>query len=241
MSVNDLPDIVKSRLLDDDQARHFKHEATERDERLSLTELLYCPRKAYWNRKGWVQMPVSALWRMKMGSLLDDWYTSLFARRQQRVTYTVYVPKQKYETSPTVTVSGIFDLEHDGAIADLKFMRSLEPTRNNGPGQYYIEQVVFYCYCESVQIGKIHAAAHGDFEIVDVPIDTLTVEEVMTSLEDRAVALYKALVMEGPGSLDGPMYRWECDGCQYSVRCAEVDATKDEQAVMATEQKTEAK
>ena len=228
MTVNDLPRVIKERLIRDDIESHEAHARTESLTRYSLSELNFCLRKSWFERTGeWQAKPLDALFKMKMGSLLDQWWCAQFPRRQQRVTHTVEIKGDPEH--PSVTVSGIFDVEdEDGAIADLKFMRTLEPTRDKGPGEYYVDQVAFYCHCESRLEGRLHASSHGDFERVDMHFTAEDLRQRMAQIDERARALFCAV--RDRYAPEGPRFRWECGGCGYRGLCDKIKADDATQA-----------
>ena len=161
------------RVIQEHIVKRVNDDFTHEDNRLYVTELLYCLRKAYFNRK--VSKPLSAAqaFYIYRGDLFDEAWTPLFKRSQISCTYRV--PDRPY------VIAGRADfIDEDGAIADLKTHANLKFLQE--PQKEHVWQVTFYAYCNAIDKGRLYYVDFKNAVRFDVPITTEQTENVLADL-----------------------------------------------------------
>lgn len=223
MSFEDMPQRIKDHLL---KCANRDMGRTYEDNRLSVTELVGCLRKAYFKRKDPRPVGLDMAFYLRRGILFDEDFTSLFPRNQVRVTHRI--------NDTPIVIAGKFDFINDeneivDVVADLKTMDNLYWIEKRGPKDSNMKQVIFYCYCEGKDAAELHYVSMGNWIRCHVDAGSVAQKDVMDELEQNAKLLYGALVSGTPPEIDGDHNEdyWECQyekngrkiKCEYYEVC----------------------
>jgi len=172
----------------------------------SLTDLLYCVRKAWFKRKKPKPLSLESAYNIYRGKWLDKELTSLFPDNQKRITY-------KCERIPR-TITGQYDfITSDGVMTDLKTTKNLYFVKE--VSEEYQKQVRFYAYNASVSRGQIIYMDFGDAKVFEVPLQS-DERPLMRELEQQATVLYTTEKQDNPPSRQ---CSWLCGMCEYKIEC----------------------
>ena len=195
-----------------------------------VTEVLYCLRKAYYNRvsTGKKEFDLESLWNIYRGATFDALWSPLFDTNQENYKIT-----RTNEQGRTVTRTGTSDFNWideesmEGVLYDLKMPKNLYFKKKNGAGKFYTEQVQTYLGMAH-ELGK-HQNIHRCRVLMladDLVIDEIPENDGMLDVVfERAFALDKALEEVDPDNLVGPEEKWECNSkycpgdVKYRLKC----------------------
>lgn len=216
MSIEDLPAPIKQFIV-----RETERDKIFEDNRLGVTELIGCLRKAWYRRKMPLPLSIQQRWWFYRGNLLDGVWTPLFERNQVRITHRI----RDYP----VVISGRIDfIDEDGAVADLKTIDNLYWIKKEGAKADHIKQVLFYAWCEARDKARLYYVSMNDAVPMEVAVSEENKLEVVNELESNAKILYNALVNNIVPERDDKHTQdyWECgvskDGvcyCEYREQC----------------------
>jgi len=171
-----------------------------------VTELIYCLRKAYWNRTHLKQRKFNtrSLWNIYRGSTFDKKWCRLFKINQK--TYAV--------TREGVTIRGTLDFIFSQYLYDLKMPASTALAKFTGAHTSYKRQVAAYMALahengELLHIKKARVLMVAENVVVDEQKEWIGMLD--SWLFPRAFLLDKALEDEDPSLLSGPEEKWECN------------------------------
>ena len=188
---------------------HLKKRVTRRRPKphvYHVTELLYCQRKAYFNRIHPKKRTfnVRSLWNIYRGNIFDKQWSRRFKINQR--TYTA--------TREHVTITGTLDFVYNKYIYDLKMPASIALAKFTGAYISYKRQVAAYIELahENGELLNIHA---GRILMVAENVVVDEQKEWVGMLDSwlfpRAFRLDTALEEEDPSGLEGPEEKWECN------------------------------
>lgn len=214
MPIEDLPDEIKKHILNETGVAK-----PHADGSFGVTELLSCLRKTYFRRIFGEEIDLQQAWWFYRGNLLDSAWTSLFERNQVRVTHRV--------KGYPIIISGRFDFEVDGAIADLKTVSDLSYVVRDGYKEEHKIQLAFYCYCEAKTKARLYYVSFHDAIKFEIEFEESELESIVDELERRAITLWKALSLyRSSGIMRIPRREekynrdfWECRKCSFRERC----------------------
>jgi len=218
MSIQDMPKTIQNYLM----TKMNRDEKEYRDNRISVTDLCGCLRKAYFKRREPAPITLEQAFTFNRGILFDEEYTSLFPRNQVRVTHRI--------SNYPIVITGRLDfIDEDGAVADWKTIDGTYWIEQKGAKEENITQVLFYAYCEGLDKARLYYMSLGNLIKVDVDADDKTQLENMEKLEDRALELYENLCCNSPPERDDVHTKkyWECEykksgntvRCEYYDKC----------------------
>lgn len=218
MAIRDLPKRIQEHIMEK-TARSDKEQAINR---MGVTELLGCQRKAYFRRTDPLPIGVEQSFIFFRGQVFDEAFTTLFPRNQVRVTHRI--------RDTPIVISGRFDfVDEDGAVADWKTIDGTYWIESKGAKEENVIQVLFYCYCEGVNKGRLYYMSLGNVIKIDIDANEKAQREVIEILEERAKNLYDSLVYATVPDIDSDHSKdfWECKytkgqnevRCEYYDRC----------------------
>lgn len=188
--------------------RHLRKQIKSRPPKLHVyhvTELIYCLRKAYWNRTHPnKKFNTRSLWNIYRGSTFDRQWSRLFKINQK--TYTV--------TREGVTITGTLDFIFSQILYDLKMPASTALAKLVGAHTSYKRQVAAYLALahengELLHIKKARILMVAETVVVDEQKEWIGMLDKW--LFPRAFLLDRALEEDDPSILDGPEEKWECN------------------------------
>lgn len=206
MTIEDLPETVK---------RHILERVTDGFERqpnrFYLTELLYCLRKAYFQRK--LQKPITLqhAWYLYRGDLFDDAWTPLFKHSQIKCTHRV-------PDAPIVIVARADFIDDDGAVADLKTHAATRYLKE--PKPEHVKQVLFYAWTNAIDKARLYYVDFSTCKVFDIDVDPKEQRKLVREIEERAKTLYNALQNDTPPPREES---WICKSCEYRKECREAE------------------
>lgn len=201
MSLEDLPEKIKNEIQNTDIYE-------QRENQISVTELVYCIRKAYYRRKFPQPPSLKSAWWMFRGRTFDRVFTPLFDRYQERITYRV--------KGTPIVISGRIDFIDNETVFELKTVNNLTMIKKTGPHKDHMKQVIFYSYCNAYPKAKIIYMDLNDCLVFDIPLDKE--EEVVNEFEEIAKKLYQAIINNIPPQPTN-CQDWECPYCPYEDKC----------------------
>lgn len=174
----------------------------------SITELLYCIRKAYYKRTNPKPLQLEQAYNLYRGKVFDDLWSPLFRHNQVRATY-------RCKNVP-ITISGKYDfIDENGVLTDLKTAKSLYSI--NEPSKEYTKQVRFYAYLNSIDKAQIVYIDFGDCKVFPIEVGDCT--SLLEEIEVKATQLYYALKLKQPPEKPTITHTWLCQKCEYSQEC----------------------
>ena len=205
LPLEDLPQPIKDHILRSTNNEEYHNKPNT----YSLTELLYCIRKAYYRRTQPKPTELEAAFNIYRGKVFDNLWSPLFQHNQVRATH-------RCKNIP-ITISGKYDLiDETGALVDLKTAKSLYYI--NEPGHAYVQQVRFYAWLNSIQKAKIVYIDFGDAKVFDVEVGDC--QPLIEELEQKAAKLYYALKDNKPPEKTVLLSEmWLCQKCEYKTEC----------------------
>lgn len=204
MPLSDLPDPIKDHILN----RTNNEEYTTQQNSYSVTELLYCQRKAYYKRTQPKPQTLESAFNLYRGKVFDNLWSPLFKRNQIRCTHRV--------PGYPISISGKYDfLTEDGTVTDLKTTKSLYFV--NGASEEYQKQVRFYAYCNALSKAQIVYIDFGDCKVFPVEVGDCT--QLIQELEGKAIQLWSALQTGRAPVKSLAVHDWLCKNCEYSKEC----------------------
>jgi len=218
MGIEELPERIKAHLI----AKTTRTERKSANNRIGVTELLGCQKKSYLRRKEPMPISLKQAFVFFRGQIFDDAFTPLFARNQVRVTHRIV-------GTPIVITGRIDFIDDDGAVADWKTIDGTYWIESKGAKEENVRQVLFYCYCEGIDKGRLYYMSLGNLIKIDIDANQEVQLENLEDLEERAKTLNNALVCGRTPKRDSdhtPDF-WECSytkgkdefRCEYYDTC----------------------
>lgn len=202
LPLTDLPEQIKEEILrqvngDDYQSKPNTY---------SITELLYCLRRAYFRRINPKPTQLKSAFNLYRGRIFDQLWSQLFRHNQVRCTY-------RCKNIP-ITISGKYDfLTNDNVLTDLKTIKTLYYITE--PSPEYIIQVRFYAWLNSIEKAQIVYIDFGDCKVFPVEVGDCT--QLLEEIESKATILYNALKNNMIPKEKG--VEWQCANCDYKKEC----------------------
>jgi len=211
MSLDNLPGPIKDSIIA--ESNFDNYEAMPNN--FSITELLYCLRKKYY-QKTLPKKPVDleTAVHFHRGNVWDKDFSSKFKRNQIRCTY-------RCRNIP-VSISGKFDfLDENNIITDLKSPADLFYVERAGtPSLPYQKQVRFYCYCNAIPQGQVMYWNGAKCLKYPVEITEQNCNELIEEIESRALILWNSLHDgKAPNRQLCNPEAWECKKCDFFTEC----------------------
>lgn len=204
MPLEDLPQPIQDQIL---KSANFD-DYTAKPNTYSVTELLYCLRKSYFNKVNPKPKTLESAFNLYRGKVFDNLWTPLFKHNQVRCTHRV----KNYP----ITISGKYDfIDEKGILTDLKTAKSLYFI--NEPGQEYVKQVRFYAYLNAVEKAQILYVDFGSVKVFPVEVGDCT--ELINELENKAITLWSAIEKKHPPQRCLTTPEWLCNKCEYKEEC----------------------
>lgn len=205
-----LPDEIKQHIR-----AAFEEEHEMNDNRLYVTELLYCLRKAYFRRMEQKlgikqEQELQNLWYAYRGRIFDEVFTPLFERNQIRITHRI-------PGGPTIV--GRIDFIKDGEIWEMKTALN-SAVEKYGAKEQHVKQALFYAWVENADKVKLLYITMKGITIYE--LDTSKAEEVVKELEENALILWWSLKQRKPPRA---VKTWECRFCPYYKFCFSSDGS----------------
>lgn len=183
MGLNDLPQLIKDEILGKGRDKDSYYDRS--DNEIHITELLYCLTKSHYARLEPIEPELEQAFWLYRGNMLDEAFTSLFRKNQQRCTHKV--------SGIPCSIVGKYDFVDGDTLYDLKTTKSLfYILKEKTAKSEHIKQVQFYCYENSIPKAKVIYFDFGDCTIFDVPIDPDPLHLIM-ELEEKCRILYNSL------------------------------------------------
>lgn len=206
MPLENLPKPIKDEILKKSNSDDYQNKPNT----YSITELLYCIRKAYLKRTHPKPITIHQAFNLYRGQIFDHLWTPLFKHNQVRCTY-------RLKNIP-ITISGKYDfLDENGILTDLKTTKTLFYI--NEPSPEHITQVRFYAWLNSVEKAQIIYIDFGDCKVFPVEVGDCT--QLLEELEAKATLLYNALRHAKSPDKNLGTPEWLCQKCEYIKECAE--------------------
>jgi len=200
MSLDDLPDVIKQEIINQTERNRVRV-----DNRLDVTEVIGCIRKAWFKRKIPKPLSLKSRWYLYRGNLFDNAWTPLFEKNQMTITHRLqHIP---------VVISGRLDfIDGDGAVADLKSTDKLYWIIQKGGKEDNIKQVRFYAWHIPTDKARLYYVSLKDVEKVEVEFTEDEQLELVKEMELKAELLYNALKDNCPPARDERHTDnyWEC-------------------------------
>lgn len=204
MPLEDLPQPIQDQIL---KSANFD-DYTAKPNTYSVTDLLYCLRKTYFNKVNPKPKTLESAFNLYRGKVFDNLWTPLFKHNQVRCTHRV----KNYP----ITISGKYDfIDEKGILTDLKTAKSLYFI--NEPGQEYVKQVRFYAYLNAVEKAQILYVDFGSVKVFPVEVGDCT--ELINELENKAIILWSALEKKQPPIRCPDTPEWLCKKCEHKEEC----------------------
>jgi len=118
---------------------------------VSITELTMCPIISYYNRKEEHKRDVTldSAFNFYKGNSFDSDFCRLFQRYQLRMTYS--------SIEDNILISGFYDWAEIDIERQVKIINEFKTTgKYYKDSDMYLEQLMFYCYCENTNFGILH-------------------------------------------------------------------------------------
>ena len=206
MPLDDLPQPIKDHILRNANGEDYHSKPNT----YSLTELLYCTRKAYYRRTCPKPTELESAFNMYRGKVFDNLWSPLFQHNQVRTTH-------RCRNIP-ITISGKYDfLTTDNILTDLKTTKSLYFV--NEPSEEYKTQVRFYAWLNSIDKAQIVYIDFGDCKVFPVEVGDCT--QLLEDLERKAEVLYFALRDKTVPYKPLTSPEWLCKKCEYKEECGQ--------------------
>jgi CRISPR-associated exonuclease Cas4 len=204
LPLEDLPKEIKEHILRSANSEDYHSKPNT----YSLTELLYCIRKAYYRRTQPKATELEAAFNMYRGKVFDNLWSPLFQHNQVRSTY-------RCKNIP-ITISGKYDfLTKDNILTDLKTTKSLYFV--NEPSEEYKTQVRFYAWLNSIEKAQIVYIDFGDCKVF--PVEVGDCNEMLEALELKAEILFKSIQNKAVPFKPVTAPEWMCKKCEYKEEC----------------------
>ncbi len=196
-SPENFPQPVKDVLLW--RVNHEKHEY--KDNEIHPSELSYCLRKAFFERKCRRPKSLQSAWYITRGVIIGDFLTSCFP------VHEVNTPRHRI--GDNVFLKGRCDAIYQDKIWEFKVVSDRVPA---GLKPEHAAQAGFYDYTLEMYgsvVEYVSMMGAANFEVED---------DYMDLTKDRALELYGALVKGDHCVLPlGP--KWQCPNCEYKDLC----------------------
>ena len=198
--ISDLPAAIRRHILE----KVNDHYET-RDNRLYITDLVGCLRRAYYKRRAPRPIALESAWNIYRGKVFDELWTPRIPRNQQPCG-------QRLIKRPTVIAGRVDFFDDDGAVADLKTIRTLRWL--DRPKPEHVAQVKLYAWMTAAPAARLYYIDFGDARRFDVPLGNL--EPFYRAYENIAGYLYDCLSAERvPATKRG----WLCRNCENREIC----------------------
>ncbi len=208
MPIEDLPQPIKDEILKKSNNNDYQNKPNT----YSVTELLYCIRKAYLKRTNPKPLTLQQAFNIYRGQIFDHLWTPLFKHNQVRCTYRL--------KSIPITISGKYDfIDENGVLTDLKTTKSLYYVTE--PSEEYKIQVRFYAWLNSIEKAQIVYIDFGDCLVFPVEVGDCT--QLLEDLENKATQLYLALKTKQPPKKNPNSPAWLCKTCDYIEECTKLE------------------
>jgi hypothetical protein len=204
MPLEDLPKPIQDLIL---KSANFD-DYTAKPNTYSVTDLLYCLRKSYYNKVNPKPKTLESAFNLYRGKVFDQLWTPLFKHNQVRCTHRV----KNYP----ITISGKYDfIDEKGILTDLKTAKSLFYI--NEASSEYIKQVRFYAYVNAIEKAQILYVDFGSVKVFPVEVGDCT--ELINDLESKAILLWSALQKGKPPARNPDTPEWLCNKCEHKEEC----------------------
>ena len=192
-------------------ADHFKRDEEER-EGIHVTDLLYCPLKAYYRKK----------FPEKNQDDYEGFLVKLIGTLAHQVLERIEggEPEQKIEWEG---IHGSIDLVLGDEIVEFKTTRKNVRRFEDVP-ETYVDQVRSYAALSGLRKAKlviINVSHPLDSKIFDIEFDDVEISEWKIKLLERKLLLERALAAGDEKMLypHAPRFEWECRYCEFSHMC----------------------
>lgn len=200
--LDELPDRIKQHVLDFVNKQYPKD-----DNRIWVTDILYCLRKAYYRRKNPKPIPLDQAWRMYIGTLIHNDIEGAYNDPDKKFEVPIY--------NTGAVLVGKYDVLDDDTIYELKVVDSNYKyfLDKKGPSEEYKNQLRIYMHVKGKQQGKLAYLMHKDAIMVPITLEGFSMDEMLT----RAAVLWDALKTNTlPPKTEEA---WQCKMCEYREEC----------------------
>lgn len=222
-----IPEDVKAYVLSEVESSHA-------DDRVGVSELGGCLRKAWFKRRMPRPVDFESAFRMFVGRLFHIYIERGYEKTEVSVQHKV---------GKGVIVGKIDAIVGDTAI-DFKSKRDIRFVSERGPQERDVNQVKFYAFAANLQHAKLiyykidpkvqGVRSTDEFlqelkrgivlEAIQSPrisfdIEMHDVTNVVRNYVTRALILFDALEDERPPALETPPPPWECKFCEFREIC----------------------
>lgn len=205
--IENLPERIKKHIIDT-----VKLENRPDENRIWVTEVLYCLRKAYFRRKIPKEITVDKAWHVYRGIVMHEKWESLYDDKDKKIEIPIY--------KTGACLVGKYDFIDDGILYDLKWVVDAYERFLVGKGacESHVNQIKLYMYYKGLKRGRLIYLMSRVIKVVDVELDeNYKPDEFII----RALILWDALKENRPPPKSP--YKYECKYCEYKDECIKVD------------------
>lgn len=204
--IEHLPERIKKHIIDT-----TKRDYVPPDDRIWVTEVLYCLRKAWFRRKMPKPIDIHSAWHLYRGIIFHNIWEGLYADENKKIEIPIY-------NTGAVLVAKYDFIEGD-TIYDLKWVADgYENYLKQGPNKSHKEQVQIYLHAKGMKRGGLIYLMSKNVKIFEFELDE---DFSIYKYIDRALLLWDALKTNEPPPKTPN--RKECAYCEYKDECIRVE------------------
>ena len=205
--IEKLPERIKQHILDT-----VRREFTPPDDRIWVTEILYCLRKAWFRRKMPKPIDLHSAWHLYRGIVFHDIWEGLYDDEDKKIEIPIW------DTGAVLVAK--YDFIEGDTIYDLKWVADAYEKflAERGASEAHKKQVQIYLYAKKMKKGALIYLMSKGIKIFEFELeDDFDINEFLK----RALILWDALRENNPPPKTPGEY--ECRYCEYKDECIRVD------------------
>jgi len=187
-----------------------------------VTELLYCPRKIFWNRKNNFHTPLNS--NMLHGSLMHDLLPKLI--EDDSIVYEKELELPLTIGGDSVKVVGRADAVMKDKVIEFKYTKILPGYLDSKriPLQYHLQAGM---YCKMTGLDEYYIIIGSVFNLDFKVIRGKLFQEHIDTMIKNAETIHNCLKQDVLPVVNTPMFKWECRYCPYKKKCIELKEKKE--------------
>ena len=205
--IEKLPERIKQHILDT-----VRREFTPPDDRIWVTEVLYCLRKAWFRRKMSKPIDLHSAWHLYRGIIFHNIWEGLYEDTEKKIEIPIW------DTGAVLVAK--YDFIDNDTIYDLKWVAdSYEKFLvERGASKAHKDQVQIYLHAKGMKKGALIYLMSKSVKIFEFELeDDFDINEFLK----RALVLWDALRENNPPPRTPNEY--ECQYCEYKDECIKIE------------------
>ena len=200
--INQLPDRIKQHILGQVNRMYKRNE-----DRIWVTDILYCLRKAYFRFRDPKPISLEDAWRIWLGTVIHKELEGLYPGQERKWELGIY--------NTGAVLVGKYDFMDNNMIYEIKAVGDnyVHYLKKSGPSEEYILQLQLYMYNKGIEDGALLYVMHDGPLMEHVSLKDFDIHSMLR----RALLLVDALRTNTPPKKTDRTF--QCKKCEYKDEC----------------------